>query len=122
VAHSRVSLAGQQVVLGGLRVADPGRPAESLMEADCCELDFAAGRLLLVATPRGLRLKFTADAGTSWALYASKIHEVALVGSGPNVIIEVVFKHPGEPVGIRTIVGPKGRMGEICRLLGYPIV
>lgn len=84
--------------------------------------DLTRGWLLLVATPRGLRLKFKADAGASWALYASKIHDVALVGNGPNVIIEVVFKHPGEPLGIRTIVGPKGRMSEICRLLGYPIV
>lgn len=84
--------------------------------------DLTRGWLLLVATPRGLRLKFKADEGSSWALYASKIYEVALVDSGPNVIIEIVFKHPGEPVGIRTIVGPKGQMREICRLLGYPIL
>ncbi|GGU46228.1 hypothetical protein [Nocardioides albus] len=84
--------------------------------------DLTRGWLSLVATPRGLRLKFKADTGTSWALYASKIYEVALVAKGPNVIIEIVFKHPGEPVGIRTIVGPKGRIGEICRLLGHPIL
>lgn len=57
--------------------------------------DLTRGWLSLVATPRGLQFKFKADTGTSWALYASKIYEVALVAKVPNVIIEIVFKHPG---------------------------
>ena len=46
VGASRVSLLDQQVVLNDLRLADPSHPAESLLEADRCELDFATKPLL----------------------------------------------------------------------------
>jgi hypothetical protein len=83
--------------------------------------DLTRGWLLLVQTPRGMRLKFNADRGTSWALYASMIHHVALVGSGPNVIVEVVFQHPDRDSEVTTVVGPRGRVREICAAIGHPI-
>jgi len=90
--------------------------------AQASRSDLIRGRLLLVQMPTGLRLKFNADNGSDWALYASKIHHVALVGSGPNVIVEVIYQHPGRDSEVTTIVGPKGRMGEICAAIGRPIV
>lgn len=42
VGNSRVSWWDRQVVLNDLRVADPRHSAENLVEADRCELDFAA--------------------------------------------------------------------------------
>lgn len=46
VGTSRVSLLDHQVVLNDLRLADPSHPAESLLEADRCELDLATKPLL----------------------------------------------------------------------------
>ncbi len=45
IEHARVFLTDRQLVLGGVRFANPRRPAELLVEADRCELDFAAGLL-----------------------------------------------------------------------------
>lgn len=90
--------------------------------AQASRSDLTRGRLLLMRTPRGLRLMFNADSGSGWALYTSKIHHVAMVGSGPNVIVEVIFQHPGRDSEVTTIVGPKGRMREICAAVGHPIV
>jgi uncharacterized protein (TIGR03545 family) len=46
IGASRVSLLDHQVVLNDLRLADPIHPAESLVEADRCELDLATKPLL----------------------------------------------------------------------------
>lgn len=89
--------------------------------AQASRSDLTRGWLLLMRTPRGMRLKFNADSGSGWALYTSKIHHVALVGSGANVIVEVIFQHPGRDSEVTTIVGPKGRMREICAAIGHPI-
>jgi hypothetical protein len=46
VGTSRVSVLEHQVALNDLRVANPCHPAESLLEADRCELDVATKSLL----------------------------------------------------------------------------
>lgn len=83
--------------------------------------DLVRGWLFLVRTPRGLRLRFRSDHGSGWSLYTSKIHHVAPVKSGLNVIVEVVYQHPGKASEVTTIVAPRDRIRSICAEIGFPI-
>src|SRR4051812_16095803 len=46
VGHARVSVLSRQVVLTDVRLADPKESWKSIIQADRCELNFAAGSLL----------------------------------------------------------------------------
>lgn len=72
VAHARVSLLDRQLVLGDLRFADPRQPLQNLVEADRCELNFAAEALFrkqaLVERGTITGLRFGTPRDTSGAL------------------------------------------------------
>ena len=46
VGHARVSLVDRRVVFDGLRVVNERQPSENVLEADRCELKFAAAPAL----------------------------------------------------------------------------
>src|SRR6185295_16384791 len=73
VAHARVSVAGRQLVLSGVSVHSPTRPAEQYIEAERCELHFETGAALhkraIFDRGRvdGLRFDFAEDGGVNEA-------------------------------------------------------
>lgn len=72
IGESNVSLVGAQATLRDLRIADPKRPMQNLVEADQIELDFEADSLLRrkAIADRGVirGLRFGTDRKTSGAL------------------------------------------------------
>ncbi len=73
VARCRLSLLDRQLLLRELRVANPCRPAQELLQADRCELDFALGPLFHKRTVvdhgrvTGLRVAVEKSANTAEA-------------------------------------------------------
>src|SRR4051794_27592268 len=67
VGHARVSVLNRKIVLSDVRLADPKESWKSIIQADRCELNFAAGSLLhkeaVVESGRISGLRFGSAAG-----------------------------------------------------------
>lgn len=83
--------------------------------------DLVNGALAAVDLDGERALVFSSGPGEQVTLRETDIAEVTKVGSGFNIVVDVVYGDPLIEPGFLCFVGPRGRMKTIFATLGHPI-